>query len=140
MTTKRRIITDEFKRKAIALLASSGRSLVPIAQELRLQPLVLRKWQRSLTTGADQASEIARLKRELARVQMERDILKNVSRSSPASMGGVPSQPRRRATWPAKPTAGMVRSLRWCAATACAPVRSIAGTDSSRIGDCPPRH
>lgn len=95
MTTTRRIFTDEFKQEAVALLASSGRSLAQIARELGVQPSVLRQWQRRLTvsgwpsmppiqqaaapltTGADQASEIARLKRELARVQMERDILKN---------------------------------------------------------------
>ncbi|MGF7176740.1 transposase [Azospirillum doebereinerae] len=71
MTTTQRIFTDEFKQGAVALLASSGRSLAPIARELRLQPSELWKWQRSLTTGADQASEIAR-------VQMERNILEKL--------------------------------------------------------------
>ncbi|WP_377810373.1 transposase [Azospirillum sp. A29] len=85
MTTTRRIFTDEFKHEAVALSTSSGRSLAQIARELGLQPSVLPKWQRRLTgsggrrcppsskrrppltAGADQASEIARLKRELAR-------------------------------------------------------------------------
>jgi transposase len=49
MTTTRRIFTDEFKQEAVALLASSGRSLAQIARELGLQPSVLRKWQRRLT-------------------------------------------------------------------------------------------
>lgn len=49
MTTTRRIFTDEFKQEAVALLASSGRSLAQIARELGVQASVLRKWQRRLT-------------------------------------------------------------------------------------------
>ena len=94
MTKARRFFTDEFKQEAVALLESSGRPLEHIAKELDIQPSVLRTWRRrvarpggpprlppqqaaaSLATG-DQAAEIARLKRELDRVRMERDILKN---------------------------------------------------------------
>ncbi|WP_451984876.1 hypothetical protein [Azospirillum endophyticum] len=57
----------------MALLASSDRSLAQIAWELGGQPSVLRKWRRRLTIDAYQASRSTRLKRELARVQMERD-------------------------------------------------------------------
>ena len=61
--TARRLFTDEFKQEALALLASSGRSLAQVARELAVQPSVLRKWQRPLTTGVDKASETALLKR-----------------------------------------------------------------------------
>ena len=92
MTKERRFFTDEFKQEAVALLESSGRPLEHIAKELDIQPSVLRNWRRRGRPGGppqlptqpaaaplasgDQAAEIARLKRELERVRMERDILK----------------------------------------------------------------
>jgi transposase len=42
MTKARRSFTDEFKREAVALLASSGRPLMQIAEELGIQPSMLR--------------------------------------------------------------------------------------------------
>ena len=42
MTKPRRSFTDEFKREAVALLASSGRPLMQIAEELGIQPSMLR--------------------------------------------------------------------------------------------------
>ena len=92
-TTKRRF-TDEFKREAVALWETSGRMQTEVAAELGIMPTMLRRWQRRLHEGsappaspakppvstmaspADQASEIARLRRELDRARMERDILK----------------------------------------------------------------
>jgi transposase len=97
MTKTRREFTPEFKREAVALLDSSGRPLMQIATELGISPSMLRNW-RALAHGAaprskaalkdlpagsgaalspaDQAAEIARLRRELDRTRMERDILK----------------------------------------------------------------
>lgn len=93
-TTKRRF-TDEFKREAVALWETSGRTQAEVASELGIIPTMLRRWQRKLqdsgapsvspaakppvsamASPADQASEIARLRRELDRARMERDILK----------------------------------------------------------------
>lgn len=94
----RRNFTDEFKAETVALLESSDRPLSQLSQELGIEQSVLRAWRRKLqpsglqsspptsATGhghvvavpaitADQA-EIRRLRRELERVQMERDILK----------------------------------------------------------------
>ena len=91
-TTKRRF-TDEFKREAVALWETSGRPQTEVANELGIVPTMLRRWQRKLQEGsapaspaakpsisamtspADQASEIARLRRELDRTRMERHIL-----------------------------------------------------------------
>ena len=42
MTKPRRSFTDEFKREAVALLRSSGRPLMQIADELGIQPSMLR--------------------------------------------------------------------------------------------------
>ena len=95
MATKtRREFTPEFKREAVALLESSGRPQMQVAAELGIQPSMLRNWRAvlsgeaprsrsaasavatpsSVATPADQAAEIARLRRELDHARMERDI------------------------------------------------------------------
>ncbi|ATR19142.1 Transposase (plasmid) [Roseomonas mucosa] len=99
MSKARREFTPEFKQEAVALLRSSGRPLTQVAGELGIQPSMLRSWRRqngealrpqpiaagtrSITapsalasSPADQAAEIARLRRELERARLERDILK----------------------------------------------------------------
>ena len=53
MGTARRQYTDEFKREALGLLASSGRPLSQIAQELGIPAARLRAWRN--TTGKGQA-------------------------------------------------------------------------------------
>lgn len=105
--TTKRLFTDEFKREAVALWETSGRSQTEIAGELGIMPKMLRRWQRKLQEGgmpanpaakppvstmalpADQASEIARLRRELDRTRMERDILKKPSASLRRCRGEV---------------------------------------------------
>jgi transposase len=92
-TRQRRSFTDDYKRQAVDLVASSGRSIGSVAKELGLRDSVLRRWvelrgreptaaSRRPTTQAtlpstDHAAEIARLQRENERQRMERDILKN---------------------------------------------------------------
>jgi transposase len=95
MTKKRREFTPEFKREAVALLESRGRPQMQIAAERGIQPSMLRNWRAVLrgeaprsrakpapvasppiASPADQAAEIARLRRELDRTRMERDVLK----------------------------------------------------------------
>lgn len=91
----RRNFTEEFKAETVALLESSGRPLSQMSRELGIEQSVLRAWRRkSRPAGtrpvvpagnggsaaaapltADQA-EVRRLRRELERVQTERDILK----------------------------------------------------------------
>ena len=44
MDQSRRQFIDEFKREAVALLASSGRPLLQIASELGISPSMLRNW------------------------------------------------------------------------------------------------
>ncbi|WYJ39152.1 IS3 family transposase [Bradyrhizobium sp. 2S1] len=91
---QRRSFTDDYKRQAVDLVASSGRSIGSVAKELGLRDSVLRRWVELRGTGreptaaarrpttqatlpsADHAAEIARLQRENERLRMERDILK----------------------------------------------------------------
>src|SRR5690606_23341865 len=96
MTKTRREFAPEFKREAVAMLESSGRAIMQVAAELGISPSMLRNWRRVAGGGApcsrvampgaanvplalspaDQAAENARLRRELDRTRMERDILK----------------------------------------------------------------
>ena len=93
MAKTRRQFSPEFKRKAVALLETSGRPLMQVAMEVGISPSMLRNWRAAVRDGAtrlrvaapgiaplpspaDQASEITRLKRELHRTRMERDVLK----------------------------------------------------------------
>jgi transposase len=91
---RRRSFTDDYKRQAVDLVASSGRSIGSVAKELGLRDSVLRYWvdqreagyetttalQRPTTQAAlsssDQAAEISRLQQEIDRLRMERAILK----------------------------------------------------------------
>ena len=93
MPRTRREFSPEFKREAVALLESSSRPLMQVANEVGISPSMLRNWRAVVRGGtarsgatvsttsampspADQASEITRLKRELDRTRMERDVLK----------------------------------------------------------------
>ena len=98
MRASRRQYTDEFKQEAVGLLASSGRRLSQIAQELGIPAAQLRAWRnrsgggqagsprRSNTqaaippAGMDLAAENARLRRDNERLRMEREILKKTLR------------------------------------------------------------
>ena len=107
MATTRRSFTDEFKREAVSLLASSGRPLTQVAAELGIQPSMLRSW-RGAVNGAATATpgpgtapvppaasaeqaEIRRLRRELERAQMERDILKTSALTHSEGAGSLAS-------------------------------------------------
>jgi transposase len=88
---KRERFTPEFKREAVRLLESGARPASEVAVELGIRRNQLYKWQAVLQRSgeaafpgsgrrpADQESEVARLKRELARVTEERDILKKAA-------------------------------------------------------------
>ena len=99
MPKARREFSPEFKREAVALLESSGRPVMQIASEVGISPSMLRNWRTVIHGGAarsrapvsslspmpspaDQASEITRLKRELDRTCMERDVLKRMAAPS----------------------------------------------------------
>lgn len=83
----RRKFTAEFKREAVKLAAQPGRSVSAVAREVGVERSVLKHWvdnfaagkyekDRALPLKAVQQQENERLRRELAKVRMERDILK----------------------------------------------------------------
>jgi transposase len=88
---KRQRFTAEFKREAVRLLDAGDRPASEVAIDLGIRRNQLYKWKADLLRSgemsfqgsgrkpANQDSEIARLKRELARVTEERDILKKAA-------------------------------------------------------------
>ena len=87
MGQARRQFTDEFKSEAVALLASSGRPLLQIANGLGISPSMLRNWRHrgvgrdagvvpAVPPAPDAAAQISRLRRENDRRRREGAILK----------------------------------------------------------------
>ena len=83
----RRRFTAEFKREAVKLAVQPGAVVSRIADDLGLHANVLRKWVKEFATGrwearagaplkSEHQTELERLRRDLKRVTMERDILK----------------------------------------------------------------
>lgn len=84
---QRRSFTPEFKREAVKLAEQPGHSLSAVARELGVQRSVLKHWVDNFASGryekkttlplkSAQQQENEQLRRELAKVKMERDILK----------------------------------------------------------------
>jgi transposase len=88
MSSSRRRYTSEFKAEAVRLVAIGGKPLAQIARELGVNEQTLHSWKKQ-ATGADGHSPIPdhfaleeenrRLRRDLARVAEERDILKKAT-------------------------------------------------------------
>jgi len=94
---ERRKFTREFKLEAVRLIKDRGVSYVQASQDLGVHPSQLRDWVKKFADDPQHAFpghgqmkpeqlEIARLKREVAKLKAERDILKNV-RGSFSSCG-----------------------------------------------------
>ena len=93
---KPRTYTDEYRRQVVDMIASTGRTAMSIAAELGIHHTLISRWVRRYghpgkvaarpaaasprkpvpVPHADQAAEIARLKREVEQLRMEREILK----------------------------------------------------------------
>jgi transposase len=85
----------EFRREAVALLKSSGKTVPQLAGELGISPQSLRNWSRQIDVdegkaaglSSDEREELRRLRRELRTVTEEREILKKQRPSSPRRAG-----------------------------------------------------
>lgn len=86
----RKTYTREFKREAARLAEESEQPLDKLARELGIHPNTLYRWRRAYLEDGEGAfpghgkltpadEEIRRLRRELARVKEERDILKKAT-------------------------------------------------------------
>lgn len=90
MSEQRKRYTAEFKIAAVKLVTEQGYSLREAARSLGVSEKQLRKWKRELQEQGSQAfpgkgnlppeqEEIRRLKEEVQRLRMERDILKKAT-------------------------------------------------------------
>jgi len=85
----RRSFSPEFKAETVRLVQGSEKSLATIARELDLTETALRTWVRQAEVDAgrgrpgvlttDEREELVRLRRDVKRLQMERDILKKAT-------------------------------------------------------------
>ena len=83
--------TKEFRLEAVKLVTDGGLSILEASRRLSLSPSTLNNWVKAYKAGkleelgknhrqlSDKEMEMARLKRELAEVKMERDILKKAA-------------------------------------------------------------
>lgn len=75
--------TDEFKRDAVAQITERGYPVAEVSKRLGVSPHSLYAWKKKFSKPSggdgDQAAEIRCLKKELARVTEERDILKKAT-------------------------------------------------------------
>ena len=86
----RRGFTKEFKIDAVKLVTEQGYKLSEAARNLGIDPSVLRRWRDQMSKDVEQAfpgkgclsaekEELHRLRKEVKRLQMERDILKKAT-------------------------------------------------------------
>jgi transposase len=85
----RRQFTAEQKAEAVRIVAQSDKSITQIAKEMGLTESALRNWvkqaeidQKRDTNGpltTEERQELARLRRDIKRLQMERDFLKKAA-------------------------------------------------------------
>jgi len=82
--------TEEFKREAVALVTEQGYTLVGASRNLGINRDMLRRWKRELEKQgavafpgkghqAPEQAELHRLRQEVRRLQMEREILKKAT-------------------------------------------------------------
>jgi transposase len=88
MPRTRRRFTSEFKAEAVKLLEESGRPLQAVARELGVHVNQLRMWRNeqlaagsaaALAKQKAEAAELARLRREVKRLEQENEILRRAA-------------------------------------------------------------
>ncbi len=83
----RRSITDEFKRDAVAMVLDDGNKIVDVAERLGIGEGTLGNWVRQARVDrgeragvtTSERTELVELRRENARLRMERDLLKRAT-------------------------------------------------------------
>ena len=90
MAQKRKTYTADFKREAVRLVTHQGYTLSQAARNLDINANLLRKWKNQLEDQGHEAfpgkghqspeqEELRRLRQEVQRLRMEREILKKAT-------------------------------------------------------------
>jgi transposase len=89
MTTEkrtRRKYTEDFKREAVSLVTGQGYKLAEAARSLDIGDNLLGRWKREFEQEAsgvrldtDEREELTRLRKEVRKLRMEKEILKKAS-------------------------------------------------------------
>lgn len=95
MARERRLFSEEFKREAVKLVNQPGATKAAIARDLGVGANLLGRWysdvngETPVSSGTSEKvspQEYERMRRELAKVKTERDILKNRPTRSPVAL------------------------------------------------------
>ena len=85
-TDRGRVIDEDFRREAVRILASSGRTVKAVADDLGIGISSLGRWKRELDLSElmagpheDVQKELARLRRENELLRVERDLPKKAT-------------------------------------------------------------
>ena len=83
---KRLLFPPEFKKEAVALVTTQGYSIAKAAQSVNTSEQNLRRWKKELAQEVsgerltcEERAELAKLRREVKELRMEREILKKAS-------------------------------------------------------------
>ena len=83
---KRQGFLPEFKKEAVSLVTEQGYSVAKAAQAVNTSEQNLRRWKKEFTQEAsgerltsEERAELAKLRREVKELRMEREILKKAS-------------------------------------------------------------
>ena len=83
---KRQVYDEAFKKEAVRILTTSGRTILEVAKDLGLGRSTLSKWKSRLDEAEllagphdDVQKELARLRRENELLRAERDLLKKAT-------------------------------------------------------------
>ena len=89
MPNKRRVFTPEFKAEVVNLVLEHNRAVSDVCRELGLGETAVRRWISQTQTDRGKGTagaltsaereELTRLRRDVRRLQMERDILKKAT-------------------------------------------------------------
>ena len=86
--TNRKNYSTEYKQEALALVDSSNQPASAVARDLGIRPALIYRWRSELKqsgatafkgTGTPRDEELAKLKRENARLKKERDFLRDAA-------------------------------------------------------------
>lgn len=89
MGSTRRSFTEEYKRDAVALITEGGYTVPAVAKKLGISETTIRKWMKQIQPDAAtimekplteaERTELQRLRRENAKLEMQLDFAKKVS-------------------------------------------------------------